>query len=118
MDQILPDSGLTNISKTIELKTHFSKHMIEAILQRGSTFPKISQVVENQTIITQLRNLEDTQYLESFFENIVKKEEEIQFFYEEKNSLDTLEKDTFGQLIFQHLDLKIFNTIPLLLFYY
>lgn len=116
MDQILPDSGLTNISKTIELKTHFSKHMIEAILQRGSTFPKISQVVENQTIITQLRNLEDTQYLESFFENIVKKEEEIQFFYEEKNSLDTLEKDTFGQLIFQHLDLKIFNTIPFLLF--
>ena len=50
--------------------------------------------------------------MNNYMKEFVECEKRCTFFFEQKNSLESLEEDTFGQLIFQHTSLKIFNHIP------
>ena len=114
---ILNDSGLVNLNTTLNLKTHFAKEYIESFITKQTTFPSIKNITENQKIISELRNLDETRLrnINTCVETLVQNEKELQFFFDKNNSLETLEKDTFGQLLFQHYDLKIFNTYPFLI---
>jgi len=104
------DSGLENISNILELKCKFSKQIIENLIKKQCNFPNINEIIKNQTIIDSLKD----KILD--FDEYYSNEQDLEFFFE--NSADkTLEEDTFGQLIFQHNDLKIFNSIPFLLLF-
>lgn len=116
---ILNDSGLTNINSIFNLKSKLSKNTIESLINKQSSFPSLKTVLENQKTIENLRNLNDTSKneIETVLNNIIEKEKDLQFFFDEENALENLEKDTFGQLLFQHPQLKIFNTFPFLVFF-
>jgi len=115
---ILSDSGLTTISAVLDLKTMNAQSTIENLLTKNSSFPNIKDILKSQEIIEKFRNLDQSKKtnVKSLFNKIVDNEKSCKFFHEKTNTLDSLEKDTFGQLIFQHSDLKIFNTFPFLLF--
>jgi hypothetical protein len=114
---ILNDSGLSSINSVLNLKTIFSKETVESLLRRQSTFPSISTVLNNQKVVSQLRTInEDSKKdISTILEKLVQNEKDLQFFFDEDNSLENLENDTFGQLLFQHSELKILNTFPFLI---
>ena len=114
---ILNDSGLVNVHSILNLKTHFAKEHIESFITKQSTFPSVKKIIENQQIITELRNLNEpsTNSINTLVATLVQNEKDLQFFFDKDNSLETLEKDTFGQLLFQHYDFKILNTYPFLI---
>ena len=109
------DAGLNNITELLKVKSFFSKNVSEGILKKQSSFPSIDTVLENQKNIEQLKSIKDTSKIDTVLEEIINLEKKLEFFYEKDNSLESLEEDTFGQLIFQQEDFKIFNTIPFLL---
>ena len=119
MGSILDDSGLTKIDSILDLKTYYGKEVLKNLLEKAKSFPNISEVIKNQKIIDSLRNLDDNDKItiKKYLDSLIEKEKECKFFFEEKNSLDSLEQDTFGQLIFTSDNLKIFNHIPFLLTY-
>ena len=49
------------------------------------------------------------------FSTYHKYEKELDYFFQENSSIEKLEEDTFGQLIFQHESLKICNFIFIIL---
>ena len=114
---ILNDSGLTSITTILDLKTYFSKDFLQTFITKQSTFPSITSVIKNQKNIDELRNLNDESLnkISVLLDNITQNEKDLKFFFDEENSLEKLEKDTFGQLLFQHSELKIFNTFPFLI---
>jgi len=114
---ILNDSGLSKISSILNLQTMQAESTIENILNKNSSFPNIKELLENQKIIEKFRKLNnnESENIKKVFDKIIVNEEECKFFQKKENTLESLEKDTFGQLIFQHTDLKIFNTFPFLL---
>jgi hypothetical protein len=114
---ILNDSGLLNLHTVLNLKTYFAKQYLESYLSKQSTFPNVESTIKTQKIIEELRNLNDStkDTISSIIQKLVDNEKDLQFFFDEENSLESLEKDTFGQLLFQHYDLKIFNTVPFLI---
>ena len=116
---ILTDSGLNNIKNILNLQTTFSKETVEGLLTKQSSFPVLKTVLDNQKIISELRGIssEETgsEEISSILEKLVQNEKSLQFFFDTQNSLENLEQDTFGQLLFQHEDLKIFNTFPFLI---
>ena len=114
---ILSDSGLESINSILNTKLHFSKSLCSNMIASASHFPDIKSLKKNQTIITKFKSFNEVdktkfqEILNEFAEN----EKDASFFYEEKKSLDSLEKDTFGQLLFQNEHFKTFNFIPFLL---
>ena len=114
---ILNDSGLSSINTVLNLDTFYAKNVVENLLTKNSSFPSVKTLLDNQTVITKLKALDrnDSEKVDKILKNIIDCETKLGFFYEEKNSLEKLEKDTFGQLVFQHDILKIFNTFPFLL---
>jgi len=114
MASILNDSGLEKIASLLQTKTYYSNEICENQLTKGSHFPKSNEIIFSQNIISKFRTLseEDTVKMNIYINEFVECEKACTFFFEEKNSLDSLEKDTFGQLIFQHNELKILNHIP------
>lgn len=114
---ILNDSGLTSITTILDLKTYFSNNFLQTFITRQSTFPSIKSVISNQKNIDELRSLNENSLNEisTLLENITQNEKDLKFFFDEENSLENLEKDTFGQLLFQNSELKIFNTFPFLI---
>jgi len=114
---ILNDSGLNNINNVLNLQTYYAKDVVENLLTKNSSFPCIKNVLNNQEIISKLKSLNesDSEKVDDILENIVECEKKLEFFYKGENSLENLEEDTFGQLIFQHSELKVFNTFPFLL---
>jgi len=114
---ILNDSGLSSIDTVLNLQTFYAKSVVENLLTKNSSFPCIRTLLDNQTIITKLKDLsvDDSEKIDEILTNIIDCENNLGFFYEEKNSLEKLEKDTFGQLVFQHSELTVFNTFPFLL---
>lgn len=114
---ILLDSGLENISTILGTRLHFSSALCSELITANSYTPSLSKILNNQTCITQLRSLSDEKKdtISKIVEDIVAYEKEAHFFFEEKNSLESLETDTFGQLIFQYELLKVFNHTPFLL---
>lgn len=111
---ILKDSGLEKISSILDTKLYYSKELCNKLIESASIYPKSNIILSNQTIISSLRNLneESKTELNNLFNTFGDCESEAKFFYEEKKSLESLEKDTFGQLIFQNEYLKTFNYIP------
>ena len=118
-DTILHDSGLDQIALRLQTTTYYSHEVCENFLIKGSHFPKVNEIVFHQSIISKLREFNDneTKEMNTFFSEFVDAEKRCEFFFEKKNSLESLEQDTFGQLIFQHNDLKIFNHIPFLIMF-
>ena len=114
---ILNDSGLEKITHVLNTKSYYSEEVCESILSKGAHFPKTNEILFHQNTITNLRNfsIEETAEMNSYLEEFVSCEKRCTFFFEEKNSLDSLEEDTFGQLIFQHSEFKILNHIPFLI---
>lgn len=114
---ILNDSGLNNINENLNLQTFYAKDVVENLLTKNSSFPCIKTLINNQNVISNLRNLSkiDSEKIDHTLKSIIECEKKLEFFYEGKNSLENLEEDTFGQLIFQHSELKVFNTFPFLL---
>ena len=119
MASILEDSGLTNIDTILELKTFYGKDLLKNLLEKAKSFPDLEKIIKNQNTIDTLRNLDisDKNTIQNILDALIAKENDCKFFFEEKNSLDSLEQDTFGQLIFTNENLKIFNHIPFLLTY-
>ena len=109
---ILSDSGLEKIASLLNTQTYYSHEVCENLLSKGSIFPKANEIAFYQNTITKLRNMEDKEKMNEHIKDFVACEKRCAFFFEEKNSLESLEEDTFGQLIFQHHALKIFNHIP------
>ena len=114
---ILEDSCLDKLGKFLETKTYFSNETCNNIIIKQASFPSTSEVQFNQTTITKLRNLDksDKDALHTYINDFIKYESGCKFFFEEKKSLDKLEEDTFGQLIFQNEHVKLFNNIPFLI---
>lgn len=108
---MLSDSGLENISEVLQLKCKFSKQIVENSIKKNIHFPNINELIKTQKIIDNLKDKEID------FEEYYKNENDLEFFFAEKSSIENLEKDTFGQLIFQNDHLKIFNTVPFLLLF-
>jgi len=106
---MLVDSGLENISNILDLKCKFSKKIIENLIKKQSNFPNINEIIKNQTIIQSLKD----KILD--FNEYYKHEKMLEFFF--SSDENSLKEDTLGQLIFQHDDLKIFNSIPFLLLF-
>jgi len=113
---ILKDSGLEKINSILDTKLFYTKELCTDLINSSSICPKGKTILYNQTIISSLRNLnnEDKNILNEVFDNFSNCEHEAKFFFEQKKSLDSLEKDTFGQLIFQNEYLKTLNFIPFL----
>ena len=114
---ILSDSGLEKIGDVLQTKTHFSHEVCENLLSKGANFPKANEIIFYQNTISNLRLFNDTEKKEmkDSINQFIETEKDCAFFFEEKNSLESLEEDTFGQLIFQHSEFKIFNHIPFLI---
>lgn len=114
---IIHDAGLDTIDTILNLKTKYSKECIFGTLNKQSSFPCVSTLLENQKIVQQFKQLNNTTKndINTIVESIISTEKDLQFFFEEENSLENLEDDTFGQLIFQNTHLKILNNIPFLL---
>lgn len=117
MDQatsILSDSGLEKISELLNTKTYYSNEKCKTLIKKKAYFPNIKETIFYQSIITKFRNIsnDDVSKMDQYFDDFVKCEEECKFFFEEQNSLESLEEDTFGQLIFQQDFLKTLNHIP------
>jgi hypothetical protein len=117
MASILEDSGLTKIDVILDLKTFYGKEVLKNLLQKAKIFPNKKELLNNQKNIEQLRNLNENDKItiQNYLDLLIQKENDCKFFFEEKNSLESLEQDTFGQLIFTQNNLKIFNHIPFLL---
>lgn len=113
---ILKDSGLEKVSSILNAKLFYAKELCDNLINTSSIHPNTNNIISTQSVITSLRNLnkEDTSELNNLFETFAKCESEAKFFFEEKKSLDSLEKDTFGQLIFQNEYFKTLNFIPFL----
>ena len=114
MDQatsILSDSGLEKISELLNTRTYYSNEKCKTLIKKKSYFPDIKETIFYQSIITKFRNMskDDISKMDQNFDDFVKCEEECKFFFEEQNSLESLEEDTFGQLIFQQDFLKTLN---------
>ena len=105
MASILEDSGLTNIDTILELKTFYGKDLLKNLLEKAKSFPDLEKIIKNQNTIDTLRNLDisDKNTIQNILDALIAKENDCKFFFEEKNSLDSLEQDTFGQLIFTNL---------------
>ena len=114
---ILEDSGLINIDKILDLKTFYGKDIVKNNLEKAKTFPELNKVLKNQKTIESLRSLNksDKDTIQIYLDKLIEKENECKFFFETNSSIDSLEQDTFGQLIFTNDKLKIFNHIPFLL---
>jgi hypothetical protein len=114
---ILNDSGLLKLDSILNVKTHFSKLYLESYLSKQSSFPNIQTILKTQKVIDDMRRISSTTKtsISEIVQDLVENEKDLQFFFDETNSLESLEKDTFGQLLFQHSDLKIFNTFPFLI---
>jgi hypothetical protein len=91
---ILLDSGLENISTILGTRLHFSSALCSELLSANSYTPSLSKILNNQTCITELRSLssEKKDTISKIVDDIVAYEREAQFFFEEKKSLDSLEK--------------------------
>ena len=113
---ILKDSGLEMVNVILDTKLFYSKELCNNLINSSSIVPKKSIIFNNQNIITSLRNLNDNDKneLNNLFDTFSNCEHDANFFFEEKKSLDSLEKDTFGQLIFQNEYFKTLNFIPFL----
>ena len=112
MQSILQDSGLENISNVLNTKLEYSESVIKSMLLKSCNFPSISDMIETQNIIEILSITED---LQPYFDQLETKEKECKKFFEEHNNLESinsLEKDTYGQLIFTNEYFKSFNHIP------
>lgn len=116
---ILKDSGLVYINTILDTKLYYSKELSCSMINSSSRFPNKSAIVQNQTIISKFRTFDicDKEKFHSLLNDFMNCEEEAKFFYEEEKSLDSLEKDTFGQLIFQNEYFKTFNFIPFLVLF-
>jgi hypothetical protein len=108
---MLSDSGLENISEVLQLKCKFSKQIVENSIKKNIHFPNINEIIKTQKIIDNLKDKKIN------FTEYYKNEKDLEFFFAEKSSIENLEQDTFGQLIFQNDHLKIFNTVPFLLLF-
>ena len=47
---MLVDSGLESISTILDLKSRFSKHIIESLLKKQSYFPNLNTIIKNQKV--------------------------------------------------------------------
>ena len=111
---ILKDSGLEKINSILDIKLFYTKELCNDLINSSSIYPKAHIISNNQNIISLLRNLnqDDKNQLNNVFDRFIQCETDAKFFFEEKKSLESLEKDTFGQLIFQNEYLKTLNFIP------
>ena len=117
LPDILNDSGLEHISSVLNTKTYYSNDISKALLNKHSNFPNINETLFYQSTISKLRDFDNTskETMNTLLETFVECEKQCSFFFEKKNSLDSLEKDTFGQLIFQHNEFKTLNHTPFLI---
>ena len=112
---ILHDSGLDNID--LNLKLQHSNETLKNLLLKSSNFPNISNILKTQETIEKLKNIN----LDKEFEKIAELETKKNAYHsniENKSLEEDLEKNTFGQLIFTHDDLKQLNHIPFLLLFF
>ena len=117
LSSILLDSGLENISNILNTRLHFSPVLCSSSIKTAAYKPSIGKIQSNQACITMLRSLSDEkkEQINTIINNIVDLEKEATFFFEEKKSLESLESDTFGQLLFQYDLFKVCNHMPFLL---
>ena len=116
MESILQDSGLENISEILNTKLYFKDEVIKNLLLKSCNFPDKSNTVETQDTIRKLSLISED--LQPYFDNLEMREKECEYFFKSKNSLESLEsleEDTFGQLIFSSEYFKHLNFIPFLL---
>ena len=113
MESILQDSGLENISDILNTKLYFKNEVIRNLLLKSCNFPNQSNIVEIQDTIYKLSLMNED--LQPYFDNLETREKECEYFFSSTKSLDSLEDDTFGQLIFTNEYLKHLNFIPFLL---
>lgn len=113
MDSILKDSGLDNLNSLLGCKTQYSQDTCVNLLKQHIHFPNIRKLQYNQNIINKCHTF-DPNIMNPLFDKFSDLEKDCSFFFEKK-SLDSLEQDTFGQLLFQHELLKHLNEIPYLL---
>jgi hypothetical protein len=116
-DSILEDSCLNELSSFLETKTFYSNAVTHNIISKSCKFPKLNEIQFYQNTISKLRNfnMNDKELMNKHIENFITYEKQCKFFFEEKKSLENLEEDTFGQLIFQNDILKVFNHVPFLI---
>ena len=114
IQSILKDSGLMKIHNILDTKLFYSEELCNNLINSSSVLPNVNNIINNQKTISSLRKLnnEDKNELDILFNTFYDYEEKAKFFFEEKKSLETLEEDTFGQLIFQNEYLKTLNFIP------
>jgi DNA mismatch repair ATPase MutS len=113
MESILQDSGLENISEILNTKLYFKDEVIRNLLLKSCNFPNQSNIVETQDTIYKLSLINED--LQPYFDNLETREKECEYFFSSTKSLDSLEDDTFGQLIFTNEYFKHLNFIPFLL---
>lgn len=113
MEPILKDSGLDNLNTVLNCKTRYANEVLLNILKQQTHFPSIKKIVHNQKTIDHFKSLK-SEKITHIFDQCSEIEKECTFFFEQ-NSLHSLEKDTFGQLMFQHEQLKHLNDFPYLL---
>lgn len=119
MESILEDSGLQDISKVLNTKLYFSNSILKDIILKSANFPNVSEIIETQNTIEKLKNI-DTNDLQPYFDSLEAKEKECEYFLNQHKKIDSLEvdsleKNTFGQLIFTSEYFKTFNHLPYLL---
>ena len=119
MESILYDSRLNKLPDILKTNTFFSNTTCLSLIKKQIYFPSYSVIQKNQSIIDSFKkfNVEETNKMTELFDSISAIEKESSFFYENNNSLKSLEKDTFGQLIFQNDYFKQLNDIPFLLLF-
>jgi len=117
MTSILDDSSLNKLGNFLNTKTYFSSETCNNMILKQASFPNKNSVLFHQETIYKLQNLDTTDKIDinRYINDFITYESGCKFFYEEKKSLEKLEEDTFGQLIFQNAHVKIFNTIPFLI---
>jgi len=112
---ILHDSGLDNID--LNLKLQYSNEILKNLLLKSSNFPNSSNILRTQEIIEKLKDINLDDEIKKLAELETKKNTH-QSNIENKSLEGDLEKDTFGQLIFTHTELKQLNHIPFLLLFF
>lgn len=113
MESILQDSGLEKISDILNTKLHFRDDIVKNMLLKSCNFPNQSSILETQETIHKLSLIDED--LQPYFDILETKEKECEYFLKNATSLDSLEEDTFGQLIFTNEYFKHLNFIPFLI---
>lgn len=113
MESILKDSGLETLNTILQCKTTCANEVLNNILIQQTHFPNINKLLHNQKTIDNFKTVSKDS-LDTLFDQCASIEKQCGFFFEEK-SLHSLEKDTFGQLIFQNEYFNHLNAVPYLL---